>query len=146
MTPGRRARLATLAVLLLVFGVGVLAGIAGDRFVQRQATDLMAVTAPTEGETVVTPEDPSEEESSTRDRWIIHRVDLSSDQRMAVDSILGYYRAQVRGLTDDYNDAYWSAVESTRDELREILREEQRITYDSLLVENDRRRGREGND
>jgi len=146
LTPGWRARLATLAVLLLVFGVGVLAGIAGDRFVQRQATDLMAGVPQADGEDPSAAESTSEEESSTRDRWIIHRVDLSADQRMAVDSVLGYYRAQVRALTDDYNDAYWSAVESTRDELREILREEQRITYDSLLVENDRRRGRGGND
>jgi hypothetical protein len=146
LTPGWRARLATLAVLLLVFGVGVLAGIAGDRFVQRQATDLLAVAPQEDGEAASVSESASDEESPTRDRWIIHRVDLSADQRMAVDSVLGYYRAQVRELTDDYNDAYWSAVESTRDELREILREEQRITYDSLLAENDRRRGRGGND
>jgi len=146
LTPGWRARLATLAVLLLVFGVGVLAGIAGDRFVQRQATDLLAGVPQADGEAASTAESASDEESSSRDRWIIHRVDLSDDQRMAVDSVLGYYRAQVRELTDTYNDAYWSAVESTRDELREILREEQRITYDSLLVENDRRRGRGGND
>ncbi|TVP50023.1 MAG: hypothetical protein EA350_01160 [Gemmatimonadales bacterium] len=133
-------------MLLLIFGVGVLAGIAGDRFAQRQSSDLMAGEPEAGSEAAAGADTASEEASSSRDRWIIHRVDLSPDQRMVVDSVLGFYRAQVRGLTDDYNDAYWSAVESTRDELREILREEQRLKYDSLLVENDRRRGRGGND
>jgi hypothetical protein len=146
LTPGWQTRLATMAVLLLVFGVGVLTGIAGDRFAQRQATDLLAGLPQADGDDPSVAESPSDEESPSRDRWIIHRVDLSPDQRVAVDSVLTYYRAQVRGFTDDYNNAYWSAVESTRDELREILREEQRVTYDSLLVENDRRRGRSGND
>jgi hypothetical protein len=135
-----------MAVLLLIFGVGVLAGIAGDRFVQRQASDLLAGVPEGNVEDPARSDRSSDGEPSSRDRAIIHRVDLSPDQRMAVDSVLSYYRAQVRGLTDDYNSAYWSAVESTRDELREILREDQRVTYDSLLVENDRRRGRNGND
>jgi hypothetical protein len=146
LTPGWRARLATTAVLLLIFGVGVLTGIAGDRFVQRQAPDLPAGVPEDSREAPPRDDRESDGDSSSRDRWIIHRVDLSPDQRTAVDSVLTFYRAQVRGLTDDFNSAYWSAVESTRDELRAILREDQRVTYDSLLVQNDRRRGRGGND
>jgi len=147
MTQGWRARLATAGVLLLVFGVGALVGVAADRLMQRQAPELLA------GEPSVSPEaeqveaSPESEPSGTsRSRWIIHQVDLTEEQRVTVDSVLGFYRAQVRELTDVYNDAYWSAVQATRDELRSILVEEQRVRYDSLLVENDRRRGRSGND
>jgi hypothetical protein len=144
VTPGWRARLATAGVLALVFGVGVLVGVATDRLVQRQPPELLAGDPPDVEEA----DEPREAESSgtTRSRWLIHQIDLTEEQRVQVDSVLGFYRAQVRELTDVYNDAYWSAVQSTRDELRSILEEEQRVRYDSLLVENDRRRGRSGND
>ena len=147
MSQGWRARLATAGVLLLIFGVGALVGIAADRLMQRQAPELLA------GEPSVSPEveqveasPESEPSGPSRSRWLIHQVDLTEEQRVTVDSVLSFYRAQVRELTDVYNDAYWSAVQATRDELRLILAEEQRVRYDSLLVENDRRRGRSGND
>jgi hypothetical protein len=149
MTQGWRARLATAGVLALVFGVGALAGIAGDRMLERRTSDLLAGVPPTPTEVEeVEADEPAEPEvsSAPRSRWLIHQVDLTESQRVAVDSVLTFYRAQVRELTDVYNDAYWSAVQSTRDELRSILEEEQRVRYDSLLVENDRRRGRSGND
>jgi hypothetical protein len=147
MTQGWRARLATAGVLLLVFGVGALVGVAADRLMQRQAPELLA-GVPSVSPEVEEVEASSESEPSgtSRSRWIIHQVDLTEEQRVTVDSVLGFYRAQVRELTDVYNDAYWSAVQATRDELRSILVEEQRVRYDSLLVENDRRRGRSGND
>ncbi len=149
-----RMRAATLALLLLVFGVGVLAGVAGDRLLAGDSSELLA------GPTHVTPEERGSGEPGTgahdtearddddddggerRGRAIIHRVDLADHQRATVDSVLAYYRTHVRELTDTYNEAYWTAVQQTRDELRAILDEEQRIRYDSLLAENDRRRGR----
>lgn len=147
MTQGWRARLATAGVLALVFGVGGLVGVAADRLMQRQAPELLA-GVPSDPPDVEEVEESREPESSgtSRSRWLIHQVDLTEEQRVTVDSVLSFYRAQVRELTDVYNDAYWSAVQSTRDELRSILGEEQRVRYDSLLVENDLRRGRTGND
>lgn len=148
-----RTRAATLGLLLLVFGVGVLAGVAGDRLLSSDPVELLAgppsdTRTPADGEregrkASGDADSAGEEEGEERRRSaIIHRVDLTEVQRVAVDSVLAYYRSQVRELTDTYNDAYWTAVQQTRDELREILDEEQRIRYDSLLAENDRRRGR----
>jgi hypothetical protein len=148
-----RTRAATLGLLLLVFGVGVLAGVAGDRLLSGDPVELLAGPPSDSGSDAEgeredrkasgDSESASGEEGEERRRSaIIHRVDLTEVQRVAVDSLLAYYRSHVRELTDTYNDAYWTAVQQTRDELREILDEEQRIRYDSLLVENDRRRGR----
>lgn len=153
MNEATRTRAATLALLLLVFGVGVLAGVAGDRLLAGDSTELLAgpaeaVSEPrADGERRAEAGDDTargedEEGEERRGRALIHRVDLTDYQRVTVDSVLAYYRRHVRELTDTYNDAYWTAVEQTRDALRNILDEEQRIRYDSLLAENDRRRGR----
>ncbi len=145
MNPDLRARLATIGLIVIVFGAGVLAGIAGDRVLGADTDDLIAGVPSTPGEVERTDDDRDDEDRS-QGRWIIHRVPLEDDQRVQVDSVLAYYRDQVRGLTDAYNEAYWSAVQSTRDELRGILREDQRVHYDSLLAERDQRRGRNGSD
>jgi hypothetical protein len=136
-----RARMATAGLIALVFGAGVLAGVAGDRVFGGETDDLMAGVpeTPSDGDRA---RDDGDDEERSRGRWIIHRVPLEEDQRAQVDSVLAFYRDQVHGLTDTYNEAYWSAVQSTRDELRGILREDQRAHYDSLLAERDQRRGR----
>jgi hypothetical protein len=141
MSPDWRARLATLGVIVTVFAAGVVSGVAGDRMLASDAPDLEARVPDRDGD-----EDRDRDDDRDEDRsesgWVILRVPLSDDQRAQVDSVLAFYRAQVHELTDTYNDAYWSTVQSTREELRGILREDQRIHYDSLLAERDRRRRR----
>jgi hypothetical protein len=140
-----RARMATLGLIALVFGAGVLAGVAGDRVLGAEADELMAGVPETVEQPDHLSDSEEDEEDRSRGRWMIHRVPLEDGQRVQVDSVLAFYRDQVRELTDTYNEAYWSAVQSTRDELRGILRADQRAHYDSLLADRDKRRGRNDN-
>lgn len=148
MSAALRARLVTGGILALVFGSGVLAGVAGDRLLGGDPVELLAGPSPRSTELPVDVAGGSEDEATDPDAperrrsALIHRVDLSEGQRVSVDSVLSYYRAHVRSLTDTYDAAYWEAVQRTREELRAILNEEQRVRYDALLAENDRRRGR----
>lgn len=149
MTLDGRARAATFALIALVFGAGVLTGVAGDRIWSAEAPPSAVAGTPDgagEEDREGRDEDRAgdrEDEGRSDSRWLIHRVPLSEMQRAQVDSVLGFYRARVRELTDTYNEAYWNAVESTREELRGILRDDQRAHYDSLLADRDRRRGRD---
>jgi hypothetical protein len=144
-----RARAATVGILALIFGAGVLSGVAGDRLLGSDTSELQAGVPegtpprPDMPTTRDAPDAPDARSTEGRSNWLIHRVDLSDVQRVQVDSVLEFYRARIRELTDTYNEAYWGTVQSTRDELRAILDEDQRIRYDSLLARNDRRRDRD---
>jgi len=63
---------------------------------------------------------------------------------MQVDSIVGYYRTQMRDLHDEFDEAYNSRyreiMAKSREEILRILTAEQRVAYDSLLVEMRARR------
>ncbi len=140
-----RTRLVTLGVLALIFGLGVLVGVVADRTVEgaraRSVADEPKVVTDPESD-----EQPAEEEgvsSEGRRRLLIHQVDLSDDQRVFVDSVVGFYRAEVRALSESYDTAYRDAVQATRDALRGILDPLQRARYDALLDARDRARGRE---
>jgi hypothetical protein len=139
-----RIRLLTLGVLAVVFGAGLVAGIAMGRSMEAgseplpQALESAADTASSGEE--------SRSEGEERSRWIIHRVELDAEQRVAVDSVLGYYRSHVREMATEYRQEFGVAIQATRNELREILRADQRAVYDSLLAETDRRRQRNRED
>jgi hypothetical protein len=139
MTHEVRTRLITVGVMSLIFSLGILAGVAADR----TFGDPFALFAapPTESE-VADPEAKEGEEAGNRSRWLIHQVDLSQDQRVFVDSVVAYYRAEVRALSRQYDAAYWEAVQATRDALRAVLDVEQREQYDALLDARDRSRNR----
>ncbi len=146
MSSAFRARAAAVGILVVIFGAGVLVGIAGDRLLGSDTVELQAGVPERPEPRPDAPavrDAPDARSVEGRSNWLIHRVDLSEVQRVQVDSVLEYYRARIRELTDTYNETYWGTVQSTRDELRAILDEEQRIFYDSLLARNDRRRDRE---
>jgi hypothetical protein len=139
-----RTRLVTLGVLALVFGLGVLVGVVADRTVgdgwDRASTDDAAEATDSEADSAAQDADEAPE---SRSRWLIHQVDLSDPQRVFVDSVISFYRAEVRSLSESYDAAYWEAVQATREALRGVLDPLQRARYDELLEERDRARGRE---
>jgi hypothetical protein len=138
-----QTRAATLGVLAAIFVAGSLVGAAVDR----SALATVPSFSKNKNEDRQGGASQGSERSETRggSRWIIDRVDLDPEQKLQVDSVLDYYRARMNALAESYNNAYWPLVDSTRDDLRRILSSEQRALYDSLLAENDARRGRNGN-
>lgn len=137
-----KTRAATLGVLAAIFVAGSLVGAAVDRSALATVPSFSKSKDEDKGET-----SQGGERNDTRGgaRWIIDRVDLAPEQKLQVDSVLDYYRARMNALAESYNEAYWPLVNSTRDDLRRILSSDKRALYDSLLAENDARRGRNGN-
>lgn len=135
MTRRFRARLLTTAVLTLVLAAGFSLGLAVDR-----PSAAVADEARTESQGT------SEKESrspSGSDR-IIKRLDLDGEQRHRVDSLLRLYHEEMTALQKEYVPRYWEVVDSSRSRIKEVLTEDQAALYDSLLMANDRRRGRSG--
>jgi len=67
---------------------------------------------------------------------IVDQVGLSEVQKARVDSIVGYFRGQMRALHEEFDEAYSTRYQElnrmVREEVRAVLTDEQRIVYDSL--------------
>lgn len=129
MTEGLRPQFVTALVLGLVFAAGAVVGAAVDRSVFQSAE-------------IASAESTDDDEDSDSARWIIDRVNLSAEQRTQVDSVLDDFRQDVWDLYAEIRPAYWEKVEEAREAIREVLNDQQRTRYDSLLDESDRRRSR----
>lgn len=133
MPQQRRARAATLGILLVVFGAGLAVGAAVDRQVAAADVPPRTEAIPARGDSV--------SEDMPRDRrMMIERVGLTPEQEVQVDSIVAARGDIMSELQKEYRERYWQIVDSTRSALRRTLTEEQAIQYDSLAAENDRRR------
>jgi Spy/CpxP family protein refolding chaperone len=144
-----RTRLAAVLILLLVLLTGSVIGIAVDRRLESRVAASEGgwrdEAIPDEGM-----RSPGEEggQSTGRRRLIVEQVGLTDVQKTRVDSIVTHYRRQMRELQEElrkeletaYTPRYRSLLEVTRNEIKALLTSEQRIVYDSLLAEHDRRR------
>lgn len=147
MEQGTRTRLATILILLLILATGAVLGIAADRRLETRSQS--ASEASLQDEAGPSGEEEAEgEESPRRRRLIVEQVGLSPEQKAQVDSIVAHYRQEMRDLQDElqvelrqaYTPRYRGLLEETREEIRGVLTPDQRMEYDSLLVEHDRRR------
>lgn len=147
MEQGTRTRLATILILLLILATGAVLGIAADR--RLETRNQSASEASLQDEAGPSGEEEAEgEESPRRRRLIVEQVGLSPEQKAQVDSIVAHYRQEMRDLQDElqvelrqaYTPRYRGLLEETREEIRGVLTPDQRMEYDSLLVEHDRRR------
>jgi hypothetical protein len=133
-----RARLATAAILLLVFGSGALVGMALDGGAEASTPEGV------DGQ----PASAEAEQPERRGR-IFDQVDLSARQKTTIDSIVVFHRERMRTLNDEFRDAYYprfyGLIDETRALIKEEMTEEQAARYDSLLAEFDRKnRSEEG--
>lgn len=75
---------------------------------------------------------------------IVDQVGLDEEQNEKVDSIVQYYRTRMKTLHDEFDEAYMTRyreiMDLTRNEIIEVLTPEQRVAYDSLRDEWNRRR------
>ena len=126
-----RTRLATVVVLLAVFGSGLLVGLAADR--------SLVATPAAEAAVAAEPEAPAE-----RRVPMYERVGPDAAQKMVIDSIVSEYRVSMKSLHAEfraaYNPRYQALVDETRAAIKGVLTPEQAIAYDSLIAERERKR------
>jgi hypothetical protein len=142
-----KARVTTAFVLLLVLATGVTLGVVLERQLEARSLSSEDVRGREGGRTLPDrdrrPGDWSRDSSSRRPTLLVEQVGLSEAQKERVDSIVGYYRGHMRMLHEEFDAAYMSRyseiLEATRDAIRAVLDDGQRVAYDSLLVEFDTR-------
>jgi len=131
MSESTRLRISATAILLLVFGSGILVGVALDRAVTPAsgAPSDMTLTAVV----LDSAEEGADSEAETSRGYVIDEVTVDSDQRTLVDSILDSYRQQVAEAAEAHRLQYSALAAAARDAFRDILNEAQQAQYDSLL-------------
>ena len=136
-----RTRLTTGLILALVLATGVALGMA---FGPSLLSEGSSAEVQTRRGGVDSRSDRSQEGSQRRRPLIVEQVGLSPEQKTQVDSIVFSHRARMRELQEEFDQAYmprYGAIqEETREAIRGLLTSEQRVAYDSLLAEHDRRR------
>jgi len=127
-----RTRLITGVLLAVVFGAGILLGLAVDRSMAAKPTGDVAEA---------TPADSAGGPSRRRPLW--EQVEPTSEQKARIDSIVGEYRSAMKALHAEfraaYNPRYEALVADTRTAIKGVLTPEQATRYDSLLADYDQR-------
>jgi Spy/CpxP family protein refolding chaperone len=118
MVTAKRARLTGMVVLALAFLVGSLTGAAAIRVAD-------AETAPKLMRNKATQQQPE----------LLDRLELSSDQRVRVDSILERRRQEMEQFWDQHRPALRAIADSARAELRAVLTPEQRAIEEQYMEE-----------
>ncbi len=121
------ARMVAAAALILLFGSGVVVGLAWDQ----------TASASTPGELRM--EEPSEREGRRR-RLIVDDVGLSVVQQAEVDSLVVFHRQRMSDLDAEFRPRYGTVIADLREEIKQVLTVDQRVTYDVLLAEHDAER------
>lgn len=113
--------------LTLLFGSGIVVGMAWERTVSAS-----------------TPEDVSDETRSERSgerrHMIVEEVSLTASQKTSIDSLVSFYRDRMSELGQEFRSRYRAEIVDLREEIKEVLTEDQLQMYEALLEENDDRR------
>jgi len=123
-----RTRLTTVVVLAMVFGAGLLLGLAADR-------SLVATSAGDGART------DDEGQTTGHQKAMYEQVGPSETQKIVIDSIVQEYRTAMRALHAEFRAAYDPRYEAllveTRAAIKGVLTPEQVHAYDSLIAERD---------
>ena len=130
-----KARVLSIALLLLTFAAGILAGVAwrGNR-----------VASSPVGE-----EEGEEQRGRDGRGLVIDQVGLEPAKRAEVDEIVRHYRTTMRALNDEFEEAFEprrrGLIRATLDSIKSVLAPEELAAYDSLRALRFRSRN-EGSD
>ena len=138
MESGLKARLVTAVVLALVFGSGVTAGLAWEPTAEAARTAEPAQAEDQGGEREV--RERGDRSDRGRRPLLVEQVGLTADQKAQVDVIVENSRQRMRSLEKDTRPQYRAIIEATRTAIKEVLTNEQRVEYETLLSEHDRER------
>ena len=133
MEHGSRTRLMTATVHVVVFGAGIMLGVAAD--------GTLSATTPDE---VVAVDEQPEEEAPRRRTPMYEQVGPDDEQGALIEAIVLEHRAHMDALHDEfrsaYNPRYQALIEDTREAILGVLTPDQAAQYQELLDGWDRRR------
>ena len=115
--------------LVLLFGSGVVVGLAWD--------GTASARLPEE----VRPEEGSRGREGRR-RMIVDNVGLSVVQKAEVDSLVVFHRNSMSDLDMEFRPRYRVVIHDLREEIKQVLTDDQRVRYEVLLAERDARRAK----
>jgi Spy/CpxP family protein refolding chaperone len=124
----RRMRMAGMAMLVVTFAVGMLAGTAFGRVLS--AREPGTLTA-------------EECERKRGPHHIFDQLDLTAAQKTQIDAIMARRRARTDSLWQMDGARIRAAVDSTRAEIRTVLTPAQAAEYDRLRQEREQKHRRE---
>jgi Spy/CpxP family protein refolding chaperone len=122
----RRTRLTGMAMLIVVFAAGMLAGTAFNRVLSAREPDAAAA-----------------KKCADEDRGphsIIDQLELAPGQRARVDSIMARRRQRTDSLWQQDGTRIRAAVDSARAEIRGVLTPQQAAEYDRLREQHEQER------
>lgn len=130
-----RMRLLGAGLLLVTFAAGALSGAALDRVL---TTDRgVDVTHERERD--------GEEDGESRSRsYVIDAIDMSAEQRGAIDQILEDRTERMQTVWREVEPRFDAITDSARTEIMEVLTPEQRAAYEEKLEERRGRRDERG--
>ncbi len=117
-----KAKMVAASALILLFGSGVVVGLAWD--------STASASPPEEVR-----EDTPGERDGRRRRMIVDNVGLSVVQKAAVDSLVSFHRQRMSDLNTDFRPRYRAVIGDLTMEIRQVLTDDQRARYDVLLAE-----------
>ena len=133
-----RTRLITAFLLAVVFGSGVMLGLAAD-------SSLIAEQP--SGTEAVAPEATPPAASEAARRYIYHEVGPNEMQLARIDSVVAEHRARRDALEEEtkarYDEARRQILLDTREGIKAVLTPEQAAEYERLLDEWESRRAAE---
>ena len=126
LTP-RRMRMAGMALLVVTFAVGMLAGTAFGRVLSARE-----------------PGSPTAEECERKrgPHHLFDQLDLTPAQKTQIDAIMARRRARTDSLWRTDGARIRAAVDSTRAEIRTVLTPQQAAEYDRLREQHEQERKR----
>jgi hypothetical protein len=118
--------------LFLLFGSGIVVGLAWNQTASAGPLDEVR----------------REEDSRGREgrrRMVVDNVDLSAVQKAAVDSLVIFHRQRMSDLDTEFRPRYRAVIRDLREEIKQVLTDDQRMRYDVLLAERDAERAERRN-
>jgi len=122
-----KAKIVAGSALVLLFGSGIVVGLAWS---ETASVNPLAEVREDEG---------SRTEGGRR-RLIVDKVGLSAVQKANVDSLVVFHRHRMSQLDKEFQPRYWAVISDLREEIKQVLTDDQRAQYDVLLAERDERR------
>ncbi len=129
MPTALKAKMVAGTALVLLFGSGVVVGLAWDRTASARPPEEVR----------------TEEESWGREgrrRMIVDNVGLSALQKAEVDSLVVFHRQRMSDLDTEFQPRYRAVIHDLREEIKQVLTDDQRVRYEVLLAERDARRAK----
>ncbi len=119
-----KARMVAGTALVLLFGSGIVVGLAWNQTASAGPLDEVR----------------REEDSRGREgrrRMVVDNVDLNAVQKAAVDSLVIFHRQRMSDLDTEFRPRYRAVIRDLREEIKQVLTDDQRLRYDALLAEHD---------